>query len=139
MTIKKDFKNQNFEYRLPTKAEWGKLAETSTNLLRNNGKNEKRLYQLNCIHIIDSAGIKKCDDNGTNADVTAPVKSYCKNYFGLYNMVGNVAEMVIEKGICKGGSWKNRIEDCRVGKEIEYSKPTAWLGFRCVCVVKKNC
>lgn len=137
LTIKKDFKNQNFEYRLPTKTEWEKLAETSSNLLRNNGKNEKGIYQLNCIHEIDSAGTKKYDFT-ENADVTAPVKSYVKNYFGLYNLLGNVAEMVNEKGVCKGGSWRNRIEDCRVGKDLEYTKPTAWLGFRCVCIVKNN-
>jgi hypothetical protein len=46
--------------------------------------------------------------------------------------------MVNEKGICKGGSWRNRLEECRVGKDMEYSKPTAWLGFRCVCVIRKS-
>jgi formylglycine-generating enzyme required for sulfatase activity len=133
LSIKKDFKNQNFEYRLPTKAEWEKLAETSSNFLRNNGKNEKGMYQLNCSYP-DTINVK----GPPYPDVTAPVKSYYKNYFGLYNMVGNVAEMVMEKGICKGGSWRNRIEECRVGKDTEYTKPTAWLGFRCVCVVKNN-
>ena len=49
-------------------------------------------------------------------------------------MLGNVSEMVIEEGISKGGSWRNRIEGCRVGKDLEYNKPTAWLGFRCVCI-----
>ena len=137
LTLKKDFKNQNFEYRLPTKSEWEKLAETSTNFLNNNGKNNKGLYQINCIHIIDSAGTKKYDFI-ENSDVTAPVKSYIKNYFELYNLLGNVAEMVNEKGICKGGSWRNRLEECRVGKDIEYSKPTAWLGFRCVCVMRNK-
>ena len=137
LTIKKDFKNQNFEYRLPTKSEWEKLAETSTNFLNNNGKNNKGVYQINCIHIIDSAGTKKYDYI-ENADVTTPVKSYIKNHFELYNLLGNVAEMVNEKGICKGGSWRNRLEECRVGKDMEYSKPTAWLGFRCVCVIRKS-
>ena len=45
-----------------------------------------------------------------NTDVTAPVNSYTKNYFGLYNLIGNVAEMTSEKGICKGGTWNNRLE-----------------------------
>ncbi|MBL4702959.1 MAG: SUMF1/EgtB/PvdO family nonheme iron enzyme [Flavobacteriales bacterium] len=43
-----------------------------------------------------------------NADVTAPVFSYWPNGYGLYNMSGNVAEMVQEEGITKGGSWRNR-------------------------------
>jgi len=72
-----------------------------------------------------------------NADVTAPVYSYWKNWFGLFNAIGNVAEMISEKGICKGGSWHHEFEDCRAGKDIPYDKTKAWLGFRCVCVVKK--
>jgi hypothetical protein len=86
---------------------------------------EKGKYQINCAHP---------DTIGTPyPDVTAPVNSYNKSLFGLYNMLGNVAEMVQEKGI--GGSWRNNLEECRVGKNQEYTKPTAWLGFRCVCVI----
>lgn len=42
-----------------------------------------------------------------NADVTAPVKSYWPNNFGLYNMSGNVAEMV-QEGRTRGGAWRTR-------------------------------
>jgi formylglycine-generating enzyme required for sulfatase activity len=130
LVVKKNFKNQNFEYRLPTKTEWEKLAETSSNFLTNNGKNEKGAYQVNCAHP---------DTIGTPyPDVTAPVYSYWKNSFGLFNMLGNVAEMVNEKGISKGGGWRNNLEQCRVGKDQEYTKPTAWLGFRCICVIKNK-
>lgn len=134
LSVKKDFVHHHFEYRLPTKTEWEKLAEPSSPFLNNNGKNEKGLYQLNCVH--PAFDIK--NNVSDNADVTAPVYSYWKNSLGLYNMVGNVAEMVNEKGICKGGSWRNALEDCRVGKDNAYTKPMAWLGFRCICVVKKN-
>jgi len=51
-------------------------------------------------------------------------------------MIGNVSEMVLEKGISKGGSWRNILEECRVGKDILYTKSEAWLGFRCVCILK---
>lgn len=135
LSVKKDFKNQNFEYRLPSKTEWEKLAETSSNFLRNNGKNEKGFYQLNYISLDDT--LMKDNFKNDNADVTAPVHSYSKNSLGLYNMLGNVAEMVQEKNICKGGSWRNRLEMCRVGKDQHYEKANAWIGFRCVCVIKK--
>jgi len=130
LTVKKIFKIQNFEYRLPSKTEWEKLAETSSLFLSNKGKNEKGAYQVNCAHP---------DTIGTPyPDVTAPVYSYWKNSFGLFNMTGNVAEMVSEKGISKGGGWRNNLEECRIGKDAQYTKPTAWLGFRCVCVIHKN-
>ena len=137
LTIKKDFKNQNFEYRLPNKVEWEMLAESSSQFLSNNGKNEKGVYSLNFIRYNVAEGIKKYDCV-VNSDVTAPVKSYWKNRFGIYNMLGNVAEMVSEKGISKGGSWINNLEDCRVGKEMPYQKSASWLGFRCVCIKKNN-
>ena len=53
-------------------------------------------------------------------------------------MTGNVAEMVKEKGISKGGGWRSTLEQCRVGKDTEYTKPNAWLGFRCVCIIRKS-
>jgi formylglycine-generating enzyme required for sulfatase activity len=130
MTIKKDFKNQNFYYRLPTKVEWERFAETSSLFLKNNGQNKKGGYQINCAHPNTATN--------SNADVTAPVNSYEKNFLGIYNLLGNVAEMINEEGVSKGGGWKNNLEQCRVGKDSEYTKPSAWLGFRCVCVVKNN-
>jgi len=39
------------------------------------------------------------------ADITAPVLNYWPNDYGLFNMSGNVREMVLEDGFTKGGSW----------------------------------
>lgn len=133
LTRKKDFKNHNFEYRLPSKEEWEQLAYSSSSSLSLNGKDEKGRYSLNCIHI-DTITEK----GPPYADVTASVYSYSKNFIGLYNMLGNVAEMVQEKGISKGGGWRNRLEECRVGKDQEFTKPNSWTGFRCVCVIKNK-
>ncbi len=49
------------------------------------------------------------DENDLNdyADVTAPTISYWPNNYGLYNMAGNVCEMVAEKEITHGGSWND--------------------------------
>ncbi len=134
LTRKKDFSNHHFEYRLPTKAEWENLAETSSFVLNNNGKNEKGQVKLNCINPLPNGDCM----NAPYPDVTAPVKSYEKNFIGFYNMLGNVAEMVQEKGICKGGSWRNRIEECRVGKDQTFTNPNSWVGFRSVCIVKNT-
>lgn len=133
LVLAKKFKYKDFEYRLPTKNEWEKLAEFSMNVIYNNGKNEKGDYLLNCAHP-DTITAK----GPPYADVTAPVYSYWKSMYGLYNMLGNVAEMVNEKGICKGGGWRNNLEECRIGKDAQYTKPNAWLGFRCVCIVKNK-
>ncbi|MFZ6013247.1 MAG: formylglycine-generating enzyme family protein [Bacteroidota bacterium] len=59
------------------------------------------------------------------------------NSLGIRNMIGNVAEMVAEPGIAKGGSWAHNLEDSRILNRQYYQKPAAWLGFRCVCEVKR--
>ena len=93
------------------------------------------MFKLNCKREIADTITQKT--GSLKSDVTAPVYSYWKNYFGLFNLIGNVAEMVLEKNTSKGGSWIHYAEECRVGKTIPYSKPEAWLGFRCVCIMTK--
>lgn len=66
-----------------------------------------------------------------NADVTAPVHSYSPNQAGLYNMAGNVAEMVSDEPVAKGGSWLNGAEFLRIDHKAEYTgEPMIHVGFR---------
>lgn len=124
------------EYTLPSKSEWELISNNGLEVLSNGGKNKKGLMRLNCSCAGDTlCAFWKLNEYAVDPD---PVYSYWKNAFGLFNTFGNVAEMVIEKGISKGGSWRHTLEFCRVGKDISYEKPEAWLGFRCVCRVNKN-
>jgi formylglycine-generating enzyme required for sulfatase activity len=59
------------------------------------------------------------------------------NKIGLTDMIGNVAEMVLEKGVAKGGSWAHTLEQSKIANRQYYTKPEAWLGFRCVCEVRR--
>ena len=105
------------KYRLPTEAEW----EYSALGLRGNQPAEgeeritdRRIYPWNGTSVRypksgrwqgeflanfkrgrgDNMGVAgKLNDN---ADITAPVKSYIPNDFGLYNMAGNVSEWVLD-------------------------------------------
>jgi formylglycine-generating enzyme len=67
------------------------------------------------------------------SDVTAPVKSFTPNGYGLYNMSGNVEEMVREKGITKGGSWSDTGYYLLISAQEYYtdsSAVTSSRGFR---------
>jgi hypothetical protein len=57
------------------------------------------------------------------------------NDYGVSGTIGNVAEMIDKEGLAKGGSWAHSLASCKISKWQHYKKPTAWLGFRCVCVV----
>ena len=83
-----------------------------------------------------------CNYNSPN-DGTCLATNYAKSYFanayGLYNMSGNVAEMLIEKGNTKGGSWNSTVVHMKIGSQDEYkgvSPPSSYIGFRPVAVIK---
>ena len=60
----------------------------------------------------------------------ARTKSYFPNDIGLYDVVGNVAEMVDEKGKACGGSWNDIPEASTIRSVKIYRKPNDTIGFR---------
>lgn len=107
-----DNKKINLTYRLPTENEWEFLIT----------RNEKLIDNKN--HL---------DTTKKIVNLPSPVYSGYPNLFKIYNLIGNVSEMIDIKGVSKGGSYINTKEECNYGKKIEYTEPTFWLGFRCVC------
>lgn len=113
----------NIDYRLPTQQEWEDL---NPHLLYRSTENNTCVKRYNLHHPV-------CDTTNKFADILKPAVSFQANELGIYNTIGNVAEMLQEKGVCKGGSWRHTLPESLPGKTISYSKPEAWLGFRCVC------
>jgi formylglycine-generating enzyme required for sulfatase activity len=61
------------------------------------------------------------------------------NEWGIYDTIGNVAEMVEEKRIAKGGSWVSKLNESHITDRIYYKQGEIWLGFRCACeLTNKN-
>lgn len=122
------------QYRLPTKEEWETAAKGLTT----------DLYGVN----VEKKAVKKAQKEGENlfnikykntkntTVMTAPTASFLENDFGLYNMIGNVGEMVAEQGIAKGGSWTHNLEESQISNDLKYENPTQWLGFRNICEYK---
>lgn len=65
-----------------------------------------------------------------NADITAPSESYFPNAFGIYNLNGNVAEMIAKKGVATGGCWASPGYDVRNESTQIYDGPSSKVGFR---------
>jgi len=63
-------------------------------------------------------------------DLCAPVISYPPNDIGLFNMIGNVAEMTDENGIAVGGSWFNTINESGADTTTTYDTADPRVGFR---------
>lgn len=58
-----------------------------------------------------------------------------QNFFGLYQMAGNAAELVQEPGLTKGGSYRDSLAACAIKARGHYAGPAPDIGFRCVCEV----
>lgn len=101
------------KYRLPTEAEWEYAALSLIGTANNNIVNNSKIYPWYGLGIRspkkstrgliyanfkrgegDNMGVAGALNDG--ADITAPVKAYLPNDFGLYNMAGNVSEWVLD-------------------------------------------
>ena len=160
-------KFKQVEFKLPTIAEWTYAAmggsEHSSFPWKGNSMQDKDGKWMAKFRVIPQDGIgyeiipvqkldggiemKKiltasgwCGANDMDHWIVAPVKSYPANGYGLFDMAGNVEEYVLEKGVTKGGSWKDTGYYLNIHVEEPYdstSFTSSERGFRFVMKVIK--
>lgn len=74
--------------------------------------------------IISEEDVKSWDAIPVKAD------SFWPNAYGIYHQSGNVAEMVEERGLAKGGSFNDPGHDIQIKSKKFYLKPSHEIGFR---------
>lgn len=124
----------NYKFRLPTKKEWLELANIDLN---KKSKNKLKRKQTACQREAENrilCGNFICD-SAYNVTALAPIESYYPNAIGAFNVIGNVAELVSEKGIAMGGHFNSDFDEFAIEKEYTYTSQKAWLGFRCVAEI----
>ncbi|MDP4266583.1 MAG: SUMF1/EgtB/PvdO family nonheme iron enzyme [Bacteroidota bacterium] len=131
---KKKFKKVVF--RLPTEIEWKKLSSPLLghnlpwygNYLYENDKTP-----LANIKVMDYVSGKTdyVSDGGFHTIVTGHYKA---NKLGIFDVIGNVAEMT-QNGIIKGGSWDNFLDECTIDKSQKFDLPDPRVGFRVIMEV----
>ena len=73
----------------------------------------------------------------TNYQSTLPVFSFFPNDFDLYNMSGNVAEMIADKNVAMGGSWNSTGFDIRIESEMPLNEFSCEIGFRPIFIIER--
>ena len=122
-----------FQYRLPTQTEWELVAAA--------GYNKRQMKQV--LKQKDKHGgkarfynMRYTDHEEYNMAHSSPCATvnYLPNKYGVYNIYGNIAEMVSDPGVAMGGSYRHFYDDIvPTNKPLSYDGAQDWLGFRCVC------
>lgn len=140
------------KFRIPTRAEWIRAARGDRHRATYSWKgpfvmNENGLLQANfirngaeCIRRNPETG--KLEYISTNyyfeepdnlsSFVIAPAESYWPNQFGLFNMNGNVSEMISDGDFVVGGDWLSPGYDIRNESIRDFKEPSPTSGFRVV-------
>jgi len=139
---------QKCEFRLPLREEWVWAARGGLKLCQYPWggpylRNSKGCYLCNCrpldskhityncetsnFEVIPEAAESFSEDGAFH---TIIVGHYAPNDWGLYDMSGNVAEMVQQNGIVVGGSWMSPGYDVRVESTAPFNGPAPTIGFR---------
>ena len=165
--LKRDlhFAGESVEYRLPTEAEWEEAAEVRSGLPYGTTCLELpvRVAPGAAAYLQKRSG-SSTPVAQIAADIVAynrrhPVRAWMSyaqaepyflqlatpgyvyqgpaNDFGIYQMLGNVAEMVQERGLTKGGSYRDDLAACCIKARGHADGPAPTVGFRAVCVVRQ--
>jgi len=159
-------KNVNFKFRLPTETEWELAASNGLDKSKYEYGVETLLtisYKVNpkaSQFLFDKIQTTKNENEITKDIIQAGLikdlpfnvqrelpyflqfdtpyytYSFYRNDYGIYNMIGNVAELVEEKGIVKGGSFRDVLLNSKITNRRNYDTPTDDIGFRCICEVE---
>lgn len=128
---------KSFKVRLPTRIEWRdaalgglppytKYAWKGASLRNEKGEFKCSFhYTTGDINVGDKK-IKSSDD------LIAPVNSFDPNSIGVYNVCGNVAEMLYQDSIAVGGHWQSFEDEVTLNSFIKVKKESPLVGFRYV-------
>jgi formylglycine-generating enzyme required for sulfatase activity len=128
-----DPKLPDYQFRLPTKKELQTLITRNMDPMKyyEKGYNEKGCTLFNHKHNSWCEYTVEAKQKFGYA-VPMPVASFFPSADGIYDLMGNVAEMTDEKGVAVGGSCIHPPAECQANAQNAYDQPAFWLGFRIV-------
>jgi formylglycine-generating enzyme required for sulfatase activity len=119
--------------KLPSEIEWIRAAR---------GVNQNALYSWEGSELQNKKGqnlanfkSKEKYEAKSMIIITAPAKSYSPNHFGIYQMSGNLAEMLDVPKKVKGGSWNMPANALKIDESEMVDYPSNNVSFRPVLMV----
>lgn len=115
-------------FKLPTKDEWEYAAS---------GGLKKVIYPWENPYVKNAKGRYLAQFKAFGLKMgPMEVGSFAPNDYGVYDLSGNVAEMVSEN-IVKGGSWNSLAKEITIKSEGKYEK-SPYVGFRPIMVIYRR-
>ncbi len=149
---RKNLNDSTIVFRLPHEAEF-KRAACGDSINQTYAWKGKSMFnakkQMLCNHLNSENMQITRDENGElkiigfssieseNTDFIAPIESYWPNVFGIYNLNGNISEMLSSSEEAIGGSFHSPAYDVRNDAKIPFTKPSCFVGFRIVMTHRK--
>lgn len=130
------------EYRLPSEKEWIEIAKNNfKETERKIGFRDSLIYKDKLCRMYNYRTPTPCShmlEEGLTEAMLDVIGRFAPDDKGLYDLFGNVSEMLAENGKAKGGSYLEFASQCHPDLTQHYSKPEKWLGFRCILHRKEN-
>ena len=134
------------QFTLPTEEQWKQAAQGGDNDATYPWKGNTLTYEKKgksanasmCNYRREKVPARAGNANNEKADITAPSMSFMPNAYGIYNMSGNVAELLADKNYTKGGSWYSPADKVTINAKEEFYDPTGsgpTIGFRPVMII----
>lgn len=131
--------SKKVRFSLPTELQWTYAAKGGNPKAIYPWPGNSTVYQkkgkwhgtLMCNYKVDS-GIVKHTPNPGEVDITAPSRSYMPNTYEIYNMAGNVAEIISDQSYTKGGSYHSHADKLLIAshEDADLSHGSPFIGFR---------
>lgn len=126
-----------FNVRLPNRYEWrdaalGKIPTYSKYTWEGSQmRNKDGLFRCRFRYTKGKIKVGKKQINASD-DLLSPVNSFEPNSIGVYNMCGNVAEILHQDSIAVGGHWQSFDDEVTINSFIPLKKESPMVGFRYV-------
>lgn len=114
-----------FEFRLPTPAEWSRIRFMTQE------KGMLKAVSSKASDYNKEFKLSKNDLLNEKAKINS-VFSTMDDKLGMFHIHDNVSEITSVAGKAMGGNWKKAENKVDFNKQIEYSGAQSWLGFRCI-------
>ncbi|MDA3866713.1 MAG: SUMF1/EgtB/PvdO family nonheme iron enzyme [Salinivirgaceae bacterium] len=113
------YRTKSQRHEKPTKEEWEEIARAAYSKKGQRKFRRKKYSDKEQYNFLNKEPTENKEDT-LRKDFNSPRNAtlYFPNALGVYNILGNAAEMTATKGIAKGAAWTHKADEVTVEKDF---------------------